>query len=155
MSPHFWFLTSCIPLPIWSAKCEVGFWKILKPDILEWEVGSPKVGSGPQTRILIFKSLPSVPFRTLSQESSHGKNWTNPETKAWLLQKHCYLSPGPVSVSEDLKEREVAGKFRLLHHGTVTGNIFEQKLCVRAQRMCEFRHLVSFWSGEIHATFET
>ena len=50
---------SHFPLGLRNVKCEVGCGKISKPDILEWEVGPPKVGSGPQTRILIFKSLPS------------------------------------------------------------------------------------------------
>ena len=59
MSPHFWF-------PTWSEKkCEilgvmwdVGIYQIV--NILEWEVGWTEVGYGTQTRILIFKTLPSV-----------------------------------------------------------------------------------------------
>ena len=35
-------------------KWEVGCGKISKPDILEWEVGPLKVGSGTETRIPVF-----------------------------------------------------------------------------------------------------
>ena len=38
-----------------NEKWEVGCGKISKPDILEWEVGPLKVGSGTQTRIPVFK----------------------------------------------------------------------------------------------------
>ena len=40
------------PLPFTS---QVRCGKISRPNILDWEVGSPKVGSGTQTRIPIFK----------------------------------------------------------------------------------------------------
>ena len=38
-----------------NEKWEVGCGKISKTDILEWEVGPLKVGSGAQTRIPVFK----------------------------------------------------------------------------------------------------
>ena len=46
-----------------NEKWEVGCGKISKTDILEWEVGPLKVGSGAQTRIPVFKISYSVQER--------------------------------------------------------------------------------------------
>ena len=69
MSPRFWYL--------------VGFGEISKPDILEWEVGSRKVGKGPQTRILIFKSLPSALWSARNPIPSSQQTKLSPH---WLFQ---------------------------------------------------------------------
>ena len=49
---EMWYENSQSPLPITS---QVGCGKISRPNILDWEVGSLKVGSGTQTRMPIFK----------------------------------------------------------------------------------------------------
>ena len=57
------------PLPFTS---QVGCGKISRPDILDWEVGSLKVGSGTQTRIPVYKiSYSGSDFTTLDVYSGN------------------------------------------------------------------------------------
>ena len=92
MFPELWAMDPMREMG--NEKWEEGCGNISKPDILEWDVGPLKVGSGTQTRIPVFKISYSG-----DRETRMSATWVAPTwqriifQRGWLMHSYlCYIT---------------------------------------------------------------